>query len=68
MKASGEFPEIMDIRMCARYLSISPDTLYFYASSKFLPGFKLGNRWRFKKRSVDEWIDRQIKKNGKEQE
>ena len=62
MKQAEEFHEIMDIRGCAKYLHISPDTLYFYASTKIVPAFKLGNRWRFKKTMIDEWIDGKIEK------
>lgn len=48
--------EVMNIRECSEYLGISPDTLYKYATEKTIPGFKLGNRWRFKRTLVDEWI------------
>ena len=34
-------------------------TLYKYASEGFVPAFKLGNRWRFKRSRLDEWMDRQ---------
>jgi excisionase family DNA binding protein len=49
----------MDIRQAAGYLGISSDTLYRYASEGFVPAFKLGNRWRFKKSLLDAWMDRQ---------
>lgn len=48
--------EIMDIRDAARYLLISTDTLYKYAISGFVPAFKLGNRWRFRKSTIDNWM------------
>lgn len=49
--------EVMDIRQAADYLGISGDTLYRYASEGFIPAFKLGNRWRFKKSLLDAWMD-----------
>ena len=49
----------MDIRQASGYLGISSDTLYKYASEGFVPAFKLGNRWRFKRCGLDEWMDRQ---------
>jgi excisionase family DNA binding protein len=49
----------MDIRQASGYLGISPDSLYKYASEGFVPAFKLGNRWRFKRSRLDEWMDRQ---------
>ena len=51
--------EVMDIRQASDYLGISPDTLYKYASDAFIPAFKLGNRWRFRRSRLDEWMDRQ---------
>jgi len=35
---------------------ISGDTLYRYASEGFIPAFKLGNRWRFKRSLLDAWM------------
>jgi len=54
-----EIREVMDIRQASDYLGVSPDTLYKYASEAFIPAFKLGNRWRFKKSRLDEWMDQQ---------
>ncbi|MBT9330514.1 helix-turn-helix domain-containing protein [Acidipila sp. 4G-K13] len=49
----------MDIRQASDYLGISPDSLYRYASEGFIPAFKLGNRWRFRRSRLEEWMDRQ---------
>ena len=48
--------EVMDIRQASDYLGISGDTLYRYASEGFVPAFKLGNRWRFKRSLLDAWM------------
>ncbi len=48
--------EVMDIRQASDYLGISGDTLYRYASEGFIPAFKLGNRWRFKRSLLDTWM------------
>jgi excisionase family DNA binding protein len=48
--------EVMDIRLASEYLGISGDTLYRYASEGFIPAFKLGNRWRFKRSLLDAWM------------
>lgn len=58
-----EVREVMDIRQASDYLGISPDTLYKYASEGFVPAFKLGNRWRFKRSRLDEWMDHQSSQN-----
>jgi len=55
--AQVAFREVMDIRQAAEYLGISGDTLYRYASEGFVPAFKLGNRWRFKKDLLNAWMD-----------
>ena len=49
--------EVMNIREASQYLGISPDTLYKYVSLEQIPAFKLGNRWRFKKTVLDEWME-----------
>lgn len=51
--------EVMDIRQAADYLGISPDSLYKYASESFIPAFKLGNRWRFKRSLLESWMEQQ---------
>jgi excisionase family DNA binding protein len=51
--------EVMNIRQASGYLGISPDTLYKYLSEGKLPAFKLGNRWRFKKTTLDRWMELQ---------
>jgi excisionase family DNA binding protein len=56
---SSEVREVMDIRQASEYLGISPDSLYRYASEGFIPAFKLGNRWRFRRSRLEEWMDRQ---------
>lgn len=55
--AREELREVMDIRQAADYLGVSPDTLYKYSAEGFVPAFKLGNRWRFKRSRLDEWMD-----------
>ena len=52
-----QFPPIMTIDQAAAYLCISPDTMYKYAIEGKFPGFKLGNRWRFRKEDIDRKIE-----------
>ncbi len=47
----------MNIRQASQYLGVSPDTLYKYVSEEKIPAFKLGNRWRFKKSKLDQWME-----------
>jgi len=55
--AMAQHKEVMNIREASQYLGISPDTLYKYVSMERIPAFKLGNRWRFKKTVLDEWME-----------
>ena len=49
--------EVMNIRQASEYLGVSPDTLYKYVNEQKIPAFKLGNRWRFKKSKLDQWME-----------
>lgn len=49
--------EVMNIRQASHYLGVSPDTLYKYVSEDLIPAFKLGNRWKFKKSILDDWME-----------
>ena len=60
----------MNIRQASQYLGVSPDTLYKYVGEQKIPAFKLGNRWRFKKSKLDQWMEEkssqvEVKANGK---
>lgn len=54
--------EVMNIEQAADYLGISADTLYRYAATDFIPSFRLGNRWRFKRSLLDAWMVKQSKR------
>lgn len=49
--------EVMNIRQASQYLGVSSDTLYKYVGEQKIPAFKLGNRWRFKKSKLDQWME-----------
>ena len=55
----GDLREVMKVEQAARYLGVTPDTLYKYLSEGRIPAFKLGNRWRLKKTTLDRWMERQ---------
>ena len=57
--SSWDLREVMNVRQASQYLGVSPDTLYKYLSGEKIPAFKLGNRWRFKKSTLDRWMERQ---------
>ncbi|MFZ3266222.1 MAG: helix-turn-helix domain-containing protein [Terriglobales bacterium] len=55
----AESREVMNIRQASQYLGVSADTLYKYVNEQKIPAFKLGNRWRFKKSKLDQWMEEQ---------
>jgi excisionase family DNA binding protein len=60
--------EVMNVRQASQYLGVSADTLYKYVGEQKIPAFKLGNRWRFKKSKLDEWMEEkssQVEAKGK---
>src|SRR5579862_4383218 len=56
-RTMADAPEVMNIRQASQYLGVSPDTLYKYVGEQSIPAFKLGNRWRFKKSKLDQWME-----------
>lgn len=54
------------VQELARYLRMKPITIYKHASKGKLPGFKVGASWRFKKSSIDKWIEEQEKEIAKD--
>jgi excisionase family DNA binding protein len=63
MAKRSEAREVMDVRQAAHYLGLSGDTLYKYASEGLVPAFKFGNRWRFRKHLLDQWMDEKSMEN-----
>ena len=53
--------DIMTIKELSDYLKIAEKSAYRFASEKKIPGFKIGNAWRFSKKEVDIWIEKQSK-------
>lgn len=50
---------VFTVQELAKYLRMKPLTIYKHASAGRLPGFKVGSHWRFKRRTIDQWIERQ---------
>ncbi len=53
--------EILTLREVAEYLRLTEKTTYRYALEGTIPGFKIGGTWRFRKRVIDQWIQKQEK-------
>lgn len=51
--------DVITIRELAVYLKMAEKTLYRLAAEGYVPGFKVGNAWRFRKGEIDKWIKKQ---------
>ena len=49
--------KIMGIEGLSKYLDVSKSTLYKLAQEGKVPGQKVGKHWRFRKETVDKWLD-----------
>jgi len=56
---------VMTIKDVAQFLGVHPMTVYKFAKAGKIPAFKIGSDWRFHRKYIDAWIDRQMKGNGK---
>lgn len=47
----------MTISDLAGYLQVSKSSLYKLVQSGKVPGQKVGRHWRFRKQTIDRWLD-----------
>jgi len=52
---NGHFGSLLDSEEAGRFLRIHPATVKRLARSGRLPGFRVGNRWRFRFSDLDDW-------------
>lgn len=57
-----EIPDVMTIEDLAKYLKVSKSSLYRLAQQGKVPGQKVGKHWRFRKATIDRWLDQQGRK------
>ena len=51
--------DVLTIDDLALYLRIPKSTLYKLAREGKVPANKVGRHWRFQKRSIDRWLERE---------
>jgi len=47
---------LMTVQEAAKYLKVSPDTIYVLVRSQSFPGIKVGNSWRILHKELDDWL------------
>ena len=50
---------VMTVKELADYLKMKEVTIYKHAQGGKIPCFKVGSKWRFKKETIDKWIEKQ---------
>ena len=53
------FTELMTIEDLATYLKVSRRTIYEWLKTNKIPALKVVGQWRFKRDTIDSWIDKQ---------
>lgn len=51
--------EVLKIKNVAALLKVGKKTIYAMAQSGELPAFKVRGQWRFSRKDMDEWIEKQ---------
>ena len=51
--------DVFTVPELASYLRMKPITIYKHVAGGRLPGFKIGSQWRFKRKTIDSWIEEQ---------
>lgn len=51
--------QVLKIRDVAALLKVGEKTVYSMAQSAELPAFKVRGQWRFSRKDIEEWIEKQ---------
>lgn len=54
--------DLLTIKQLSEYLMVSEKTVYRMLEKNLLPAARIGGQWRFRRRDIDSWIDRQVQK------
>lgn len=55
-----EIPQVLTIDEASNYLRIPLSSLYKLAQGGKIPCQKVGRHWRFRKETLDRWLDQNI--------
>lgn len=56
-RRAGSIGSVLTIDELASYLKIAKSTLYKLSQEGKVPGQKVGRHWRFRKETIDRWLD-----------
>ncbi|RMF92151.1 MAG: DNA-binding protein [Candidatus Schekmanbacteria bacterium] len=49
--------DILTLKEVASYMRVNTATIYRLVRTGKIPAFRVGNRWRFRRSSIDEWLN-----------
>ena len=52
-------PDLITIKEVADFLQIAEKTVYRLAAEGKIPAFKVGGSWRFKRKEIVDWLEKQ---------
>ncbi|MBX9726628.1 MAG: helix-turn-helix domain-containing protein [Rickettsiales bacterium] len=52
-------PELITIKEVADFLQIAEKTVYRLAAEGKIPAFKVGGAWRFNRKEIQNWLEKQ---------
>lgn len=55
----SEESDLIRIKEVARILDVTEKTVYRMANDSEIPAFKIGGSWRFKRKEITEWLEKQ---------
>ena len=59
----NELPQVLTIYEASDYLRIPLSSLYKLAQEGKIPCQKVGRHWRFRKETIDRWLDQSTEKS-----
>ena len=59
MEPNMEKEEILTIQEVSTFLKSHPDTIYKLARKGEIPSLRVGKNWRFRKKSLEAWLEQQ---------
>jgi excisionase family DNA binding protein len=63
---TDDLPQVLTIEEASKYLRLPLSSLYKLAQGGKIPCQKVGRHWRFRKETIDRWLDdRDVKFEGK---
>lgn len=55
-----KFGEVFSMKELSDYLNIPISTLYKLVREGKIPSQKIGRQWRFRKETIDRWLDEKL--------